>query len=170
MLAAGLARRVRASWPQRVLLARAPVADVAVHLVGAHQQEDLVAVPPRRLAQDCGAADIGLDEGERVHQGSVDMGLSGEVDDGIGVAGQRVDEIGVADVALDETKTGPTLELGKVRQVARVRQLVEHGDGYFRPCAADVTDEVRTDEPRRSCYQQPPQRPGHLIGGPAVQS
>src|SRR5207245_6337704 len=116
------------------------------------------------------AANVRLDEGEGVHQRSVDMRFCGEVDDGVRLTGERVDEVGVADVPVHKAVAGLAFELGKVGQIARVSQLVEHGDGDFRACAADVTDEVRTDEPRRTCYQQPPQRPGHLIGGPAVQS
>ena len=129
-----------------------------------------MAVSPRRLAQHGGAADVGLDEGERVHQRAVDVRLSGEVDDRVNMAGQRVDEVGIADIAMDETKTWSAFELGEVREVAGVGQLVEHRDLHFGPGAPEVADEVRADEARGARDQQTPQRTGHLIEGPAVQS
>ena len=124
----------------------------------------------RRLAQHRGASDVGLDEGERIHQRPVDVSLRGEVDDGVRLGRKRVDQVHVADVAMDESITGPALELDQVGEVAGIRELVEHGYLDVRPRAAEVAYEIRADETGGARDEEPLQRAAHLIGGPAVQS
>src|SRR5487761_1810140 len=111
MLPGRLAGRVRASRPERVAFSGATLRDVAVDLVCADQQEHLVTMLASRLAQHRGASDIGLDEGERIHQGAVDVRRGREVDDGGDLGGELVDELRVADVAAYEAVAGLTFEL-----------------------------------------------------------
>ena len=171
VLAAGLAGRVRAPWAQRVSLARAARGHVAVHLIGAYQQEDLVTVLAGGHTQDRGAAHVCLDEYKGVEQGAVDMRLGCEVDDRVDAACQLVDEAGVTDVALDEAVAWLSVEFGEVGGVARVRELVEHGDLDLWPCRAQKAHEVGPDEARASGDKEALERTrAHLMGGPAVQS
>ena len=73
------------------------------------------------------------------------MGLGGVVDHGVGPGHEAVDERGVADVAHDELDAVGG-EPGDVLGVARVGQLVEHGDVDAGVLAHDVVDEVGADE------------------------
>jgi len=97
--------------------------------------------------------------------------LGRKVDHCVDAAGQLVDDAGVAYVALDESVASLSLELGEVGGVARVGQLVEHGDLDLRPCRAQQAHEVGPDEARASSDKEAPERTrAHLMGGPAVQS
>src|SRR2546423_1370093 len=46
---------------------------------------------------------------------------------------------------MDESITGPAVELDQVGEVAGIRELVEHGDLDVRPRAAEVAYEIRAD-------------------------
>jgi len=129
-----------------------------------------VAMLSRRLAQNSGSADVGLDECERIHQRAVNVRLGRKVDDGVRRGRERVDELRVADVAVHEPVAGLAFELHQVGEVAGIRQLVEHRDVDVRTRRAQKADEVGADESSRPCDQEPLQRTRHLIGGPAVQS
>ena len=170
VLATGLARGVWAARPKSVGLDGTTLCDVAIHLICADEQEDLVTVLARRLAQHCGAAHVGVDEGERVHQRAVDVRLGREVDDRIHLAGQRVDQPCIADVAVDEAIALLGFELEEVAEVACVRELVEDDDLDVGPGPPEMADEVGADESRGPSHEESPERPAHLIGGPAVQS
>ena len=171
VLASGLARRVRATRLEAVLFAGPAGVHVAVHLVGAHEQEGLVAMLARRLAQHRSTAHVGFDEGERVHERAVDVRLGGEVDYRVSLGRERVDELRVADVALHEPIAGLAFELDEVGQIARVGQLVQHGDLDVRARGADQPNEVRADETCCPGDQQPAERTSrHLMEGPEVQS
>ena len=103
------------------------------------------AVLPARLDEGVGALDVGPEEGRRVGDGVVVVGLGGVVDHGVGLGDQAVDERGVADVAHDELDAAR----GQARDVvgvAGVGQLVQHGDVDARVLAHDVVDEVGADE------------------------
>ena len=127
-------------------------------------------VTARRLAEQGGPADVGLDERKGVQERAVDMGLGGEVDDGVDLGGKRVDQLFLADVSVHEAITWPAFELDQVGQVPRVGELVEHSDLDLGPRPAEVADEVRADEACGSRDQDPLQGSAHLMGGPAVQS
>ena len=103
------------------------------------------AVPAARLDEGVGALDVGLEERARVGDGVVVVGLGGVVDHGVGPGHEAVDERGVADVAHDELDAVGG-EPGDVLGVARVGQLVEHGDVDAGVLAHDVVDEVGADE------------------------
>ena len=117
---------------------------VAVDLVGG----DVVvahAVPAAGLDEGVGALDVGAQERARVGDGVVVVGLGGVVDHGVRLGHEAVDQAGVADVANDELDA----VRGQARDVvgvARVGQLVEHGDVDARVLAHDVVDEVGADE------------------------
>ena len=56
----------------------------------------------RRLEEDEGAEDVGLDELARRLDRAVDVGLGGEVDEGVAALDRLGDDVGVRDVAHDE--------------------------------------------------------------------
>ena len=117
---------------------------VAVDLVGG----DVVvahAVPAAGLDEGVGALDVGAQERARVGDGVVVVGLGGVVDHGVGLGHEAVDQVGVADVAHDELDAVGG-QPGDVLGVARVGQLVEHGDVDAGVLAHDVVDEVGADE------------------------
>ena len=126
---------------------------------------------PTCLEQDVDAQDIRTQEGLRVEDGPVHMGLGGEVDDGVDPCHERGHDLRVGDVALDEAESGGLLGIcldwGEIGAVAGVGQLVDYGD--VRPILAgkDVPNETRTDEARPPGDQQPAktrQRLGHALG------
>src|SRR5690606_13196381 len=90
-----------------------------------------------------GAHDVGVDEGPRVVQGVVVVGLGREVDDDVGLGHERVDDVAVGDVALDELDVQP----GQGLAAARVGELVEDGDLHVGTLGQGLADEVGTDEP-----------------------
>ena len=127
-------------------------------------------VPSRGFAQHSRPTHIGVDERQRIHQRAVDMGLGGEVDDGVALRGQRVDQPGVTDVAVHESVTGLAVELEEICQVACVCELVEDRDLHLGAPLSQVADEIGADEPGCSRHQEPLQRAAHVIRGPDVQS
>ena len=129
-----------------------------------------MAVLARGLTEHGGAANVRLDEGEGIHQRTVDVRLGREVHDCVRLRSERVDQLLVADVAMDEAIPGLSVELGQVGEVPRVSELVEHSDLDVWARAAKMTDEIRSDETSRPRDQEPLQPPGHLTEGPAVQS
>ena len=99
------------------------------------------------------------------------MRLGCEVDDRVNTPREVVDELGVADVALDEAIAALSLEFGEVGGIARVRELVEHGDLDLRPRRAQKAHEVGPDEAGASGDEEAFEGTrAHLMGGPAVQS
>ena len=116
---------------------------VAVDLVGG----DVVvarAVFAAGLDEGVGALDVGAQERARVGDGVVVVGLGGVVDHGVRLGDQAVDQGGVADVANDELDAVGG-QPGDVVGVARVGQLVEHGDVDAGVLAHDMVDEVGAD-------------------------
>ena len=67
--------------------------DGAVHLVGADLQVARDSAVPRGLEQRVRAEDVGADEVLRAADGAVDVGLGGEVDDGVGAARRLGDAV-----------------------------------------------------------------------------
>lgn len=117
---------------------------VAVDLVGG----DVVvadAVLPHGLQQAEGALDVGAQEGLRVRDGVVVVGLGGVVHDGVVARDDAVQQLGVADVAHDELD--PILgQAGDVLGVAGVGQLVQDGDVHVGVVVDHVVHEVAADE------------------------
>ena len=117
---------------------------VAVDLVGG----DVVvadAVFPDGLQQAEGALDVGAQEGLRVGDGVVVVGLRGVVHDGVVARHQPVQQLGVADVAHDELHAVGR-QPGDVLGVAGVGQLVQNGDVHLGVVVHDVVHEVAADE------------------------
>ena len=80
------------------------------------------------------AVDVVLGELEAVAEGVVDVGLSGEVHDGVDVLGDEkvADEVVAGDVALDELEVGGGFGRVKVFEVGAVVELVEDHDFVVR--------------------------------------
>ena len=123
-VASGLRRAVRARGAQRVVLERPPAClEIAVHLV--RRDLDVArVVGARPLEQAHRPEHVGVHELLRAEDRAVDVGLGGEVDDRVAAGSRLRDGVGVGDVPVEELVLDPF----QVRGVARVRQLVEHGD------------------------------------------
>ena len=142
VLATGLAGGIGASGTKRVILQGAAGRHVAVHLVGADQEEHFMLVPAGRVAEHRRAEDVGVHEGERVGQGTVDVGLRREVDHRVHLARELVDQGRVADISLDEAESLVIGELCQVCRVAGIRELVRDPELGVRVSAAHELDEV----------------------------
>lgn len=117
---------------------------VAVDLVGGH-----VVVADAEFAdglqQAEGALDVGAQEGLRVGDGVVVVGLRGVVHDGVVAGDQPVQQPRVADVAHDELHA-VRRQPGDVLGVAGVGQLVQDGDVHPGVVVDHVVHEVAADE------------------------
>lgn len=103
------------------------------------------AVLPHGLQQAEGSLDIGAQEGLRVGDGVVVVGLRGIVDDRVVAGDEPIEQLRVADVAHDElhaARRQPRDVLG----VAGVGQLVQDGDVDARVVVDHVVHEVAADE------------------------
>ena len=144
---AGLGARVRAARVVRRLLGElggVVERKVAVDLVGG----DVVvadAVFADGLQKSEGALDVGAQEGLRVRDGVVVVGLGGVVHDGVVAGDDPVQQLGVADVAHDELHA-VRRQPGDVLGVAGVGQLVQDGDVDVRMVVHDIVHEVAADE------------------------
>ena len=97
------------------------------------------------LQQAEGALHVGAQEGLRVGDGVVVVGLCGVMHDGVVARHQSIEQSGIADVAHDELHAvggQPRDVLG----VAGVGQLVQDGDVDLRVVVHDVVHEVAADE------------------------
>ena len=144
---AGLGRAVGARGLIRRLLGELSgivERQVAVDLVGG----DVVvadAVLADGLQKAEGALDVRAQEGLRVGDGVVVVGLGGVVHDGVVARDDAVQQRGVADVADDELD--PILgQPGDVLGVAGVGQLVQDGHVHVGVVVDHVMDEVAADE------------------------
>ena len=153
-VAAGLGCRVRIRRAQRILLGRRAVRDAAVDLVGADVQEARDPALAHGLQQREHAEDVGAQEAVRLHQRTIDMRLGGEVHDGVHAAQRLAHQRGVADIALHERVARVALDVGEIRGIAGVGELVEIDDAIVGVLAQHVTDEVAADEPRTPRDQQ----------------
>ena len=97
------------------------------------------------LQQAEGALDVGAQEGLRVGDGVVVVGLCGVVHDGVVARDDAVQQRGVADVAHDELNA-VRRQPGDVLGVAGVGQLVQDGHVDPRVVVHDVVHEVAADE------------------------
>ena len=142
-----LGRAVRGGRMIRRLLGelrRVVERQVAVDLVGG----DVVvadAVLAHGLQQAEGALDVGAQEGLRVGDGVVVVGLGGVVHDGVVAGDDPIEKRGVADVAHDELHAVGG-QPGDVLGVAGVGQLVQDGDVDPGVVVHHVVHEVAADE------------------------
>ena len=142
-----LGARVRAARVIRRLLGElggVVERQVAVDLVGG----DVVvadAVLPHGLQQAEGALDVGAQEGLRVGDGVVVVGLGGVVHDRVVARHQLIEQRGVADVADDELHA-VRRQARDVLGVAGVGQLVQDGDVHPGVVVDHVVHEVAADE------------------------
>ena len=117
---------------------------VAVDLVGG----DVVvadAVLSHGLEQPEGALHVGAQEGLRVGDGVVVVGLGGVVDDGVVAGDDPIEQLGVADVA-DHELHAICGQARDVLAVARIGQLVEHGHVHLGVLVHHMVHEVAADE------------------------
>jgi hypothetical protein len=102
----------------------------------------------RGLEQREGADDVGLHERARAGDRAIDVGLGGEVHDGVdAVLGQHpIDQRAVADVAVDERAPRRVRQVAQVLAAAGVGQRVEHHQRGLGARGLQLTDEVGADE------------------------
>ena len=142
-----LGRAVRRGGVVRRLLGelrRVVERQVAVDLVGG----DVVvadAVLADGLEQAEGALDVGAQEGLRVGDGVVVVGLGGVVHDRVVTGDDPIEQLRVADVAHDELHAVRG-QPGDVLGVASVGQLVQDGDVHPGVVVDDIAHEVAADE------------------------
>ena len=118
---------------------------IAVHLVG----RDVVQPHPvaaHRLQHGERADDVGAQERLGIGQRVVDVGLGGEVHDGVGLGDELVDQFGVGDVAVHQ----PDVVLDRRQRLAatRVGQRVEHRHLDVGSLSHRAVHEVGADESR----------------------
>ena len=112
---------------------------------------------PQGVEEGVGAVDVGQDELAGVVDRPVDVGLGGEVDDGLDAGEEAADQVPVADVAEDEFVAGVVLDVLEVVEVPGIGQLVQVDDLRLLVAAEEEADEVAADEARpardedRSC-------------------
>ena len=94
------------------------------------------------------AVDVVLGELEAVAEGVVDVGLSGEVHDGVDAFGDEevVDQVGAGDVAFHELEAGGVFRRVKVLEVGAVVELVEDHDLVVRVGSDEPVRHVGGDE------------------------
>ena len=149
VVAARLAGRVGRGRQEGIGLAGGPARPAAVDLVGRDVDEGLDAREgPQGVEQDVGAVDVGQDELAGVVDRPVDVGLGGEVDDGLDPGEEAPDQVPVPDVAHDEFVAGVLLDVAEVVQVPGVGQLVQVDDPRLLVAAQEKADEVAADEAR----------------------
>lgn len=95
---------------------------------------DLCAEFARALEEDMGAEDVRVCEFVGVSEREVDVGLSGEVEDGVDVVGAKGggDRGGRGDVAVDECEVGEVGETAGVVEGSAVVEFVEGDDVVVR--------------------------------------
>ena len=99
------------------------------------------------LQQLIGADDVGLDELGRAIDGAVDVGLSGQMHDGVRLEVQQrlADPLTIGDVGLEELIARVVVHAGQRLEVAGIGQFVrvEHAVPGIED---EVTDQCGTDE------------------------
>ena len=103
------------------------------------------AVLANGLEQAESALDVGAQEGLRVCDGVVVVGLRGVVDDGVVAGDNTLQQLGVADVA-DHELHAVGGQARDVLAVARVGQLVQHGHVHIGVLPHHMVHEVAADE------------------------
>src|SRR5579863_1531547 len=105
------------------------------------------------LKQIVRAVDIGAHEGRSILNAAIDVALRGEVDDGIAPADLLRDG-GIADIHLHKMAMA-SAQLGfKVREIARVGELVEDNQLPVRMLGDGLVNEVGADESRTAGNKQ----------------
>ena len=132
-------------------------------------------VLPCGIEQRVGADDIGLDEGRRTVDRTVDMALGGEMHDRVDgvLAQQRGDQHTITDIALDEVVARAVADRSKRGEVGGVGQLVEI-DHAMVGCRDQVAADGRADEACSPSHQDihaavPLNRRGHTASCPKRQ-
>ena len=143
---ARLRGRVRAARVERVLLVHRRVLRRAVHLARRDEDEALDGSLADGVEQDLRALDVRGHELRRsLADRLLDVGLGGGVDDHVHARDDLAHEIGVPDVALHEGQPLVRQHVGKVLEVARVRERIQRHD-LVRRRREQMADDVRRDE------------------------
>ena len=101
---------------------------------------------------------VGAGECERILDGTVDMGLGGEVDDAVYVfiLHELIEGFEVADVHLDKAIVGRRLDILEVGQISRIGQLVKVDNLILRVFVDKQTYDVAADKTCSACnYNRP---------------
>lgn len=138
------------------------VLDLAIDFVCGDVDEAVDADALGALEEDVGAVDVGVGEAVRVTEAQVDVGLGGEVENGVNVVALQAVEhlVGIGDVALDKGKVLAFVEGTGVVERRAVIELVE-GDNVV--CVGIGHGEV-TDEPASTTRREI----SHLLAAPPV--
>ena len=150
-IATGLRCRVRGGRLERRALGERAGLDRAVDLVS----RDLEVADSGRssgVEEHEGAEDIGLDEIARRLDRSVDVRLSGEVDDRVDPIERGRDGIAVGDVPLDEVDA-VAIDSVEVLPAAGIGELVEDPHRLARVVVEPQADVGRADEPGPSGHK-----------------
>jgi len=107
------------------------------------------------LKQSQGAKDIGIGEYERVLDRTVDMALSGKMDDAVdGIFRNHLaDGLKIADVGFDETIIGTVLDVLEVGKITGIGQLVKVDYPTVRVLVDKKTNHMAADEAGATGYQ-----------------
>jgi hypothetical protein len=89
-----------------------------------------------RLEEDVDADDAGAQERLGVQDRAVDMGLGGDVDDGVGLGHQRPDDRRIRDVADDEGEPSCLLGSSRPRRGSPAAGVGELAEDRIRPVTA----------------------------------
>lgn len=111
--------------------------------------------PPFQYAtqEGAGSKDIGADKRIRIMDGTIDMALSGKIDDRIGLVmvQQLADEQRIPDIAPDKNMLGIPIKGRQVTDISGIGELVEIDDPL--PRGAPGQHIAGTDKPRASGYK-----------------
>ena len=102
------------------------------------------------------AQDIGLDEGVRIRDRTVNVAFSGEMHhkvEGVKVK-QRLDQRSVADVAMDELEMLRTPHGVEIGAISRVSERIEHDDQIVWMPLSPIVDKIGADETRAASDQE----------------
>lgn len=115
---------------------------------------ECVPIGAYRFQQTEGADDVGLNKIFRPVDGSVDMGLRSEIENGpwLMVSQQARHQGTVTYIALNEQMPGITLQAGEVLQVAGIRQFIQV-DYRLIGLGQPVEHEITADEAGSAGYK-----------------
>lgn len=125
------------------------IVDLTVDLVSGDVDEALDVDALGTLQQHVGTVDVGVCESVRVTEAQIDVGLSGEVEDGVDLVPlQALDDFGgVGNVAVDESEVGLFVQYTGVVERRAVVQLVEGDDVVvIRVSESEMADEPASAE------------------------
>lgn len=138
-----------------------------IDLVSGYLNKSLYLMSLGAFQKYLGALDIGLNERRGIQDAPVNMGLSGEIDNGVKALVQNsIHRLAVSNIDLHEVISWSVLNIFQVLQVSGVGQLIQVRYFPLRMLFSNVMDEITADEARASSYKQSHcTSSGYLCGG-----